>query len=83
MIPAMLNPAPHAAVALLAVLFGAASAVARVDRQPRRWDMADSLACVSVVLTARVVAGDYHYARGLRSVDAMARADRDEPGRAR
>jgi hypothetical protein len=74
LIPAMLNPAPHAAVALLALLFGAASSVPRVDRQPRRWVLATA-AAFSVVLTARVVVGDYHYARGLRSTDAMARAD--------
>jgi O-antigen ligase len=74
LVPAMLNPAPHAAVALLALLFGAASAVARVDRQPRRWALA-AAAALSVALTARVVAGDYHYARGLRSTDAMTRAD--------
>jgi O-antigen ligase len=74
LIPAMLNPAPHSAVALLALLFGAASAAPRADRQPRPWGLVFAVAA-SVFLTARVVVGDYHYARGLRSRDALTRAD--------
>jgi O-antigen ligase len=74
LVPAMLNPAPHAAAALLALLFGSASAVRRADRQPRPWGLVIAVAA-SVLLTARVAIGDYHYARGLRAGDALTRAD--------
>lgn len=79
---ACVNPVPHAAIALLAILFGAASsriasaycAIGHehkggcevVYQKDRRAYACAAMAAVSFVLSVRVAVGDYHYAQAIR-----------------
>jgi O-antigen ligase len=74
LVPAMLNPAPHAAVALLALLFGSAACRQLPVVQPRRWGLA-AAAAMSVYICSRMAAADWYAARAMRMSDPIDHAN--------
>jgi len=68
---AIFNPVPHSATAMLAVFAGVASS--RWAPAPIPWPHV-AAAALSLFLSARMAAADWHYAKGHRTKDAFDRA---------